>query len=276
MPGRLADKIAVITGSSSGIGRAIALAYASEGAHIVCSDLQEGPSPAYASDPTHQTSTVSEVQKLGSKALFQKCDTTSPSEVESLIATAVKEFGRLDIMVNNAGISVEGGRQHGPKPVWEFDEAAFDKSINVNVKGVFLGTKYATRQMVRQEPGPSGDRGWIVNLASVYGLRGSPNMSAYITSKHAVVGLTKSTALDCAPHRIHVNALCPGYTTTAFISALFQPEASEQRAAVEMRHPFKGLGNAQDIARAAVFLATEDAAWVTGVAMPVDGGYTCS
>lgn len=195
--------------------------------------------------------------------------------------------------------------------------------MGVNVKGVFLGIKYAAGQMMKQEPGPTGDRGWIINISSIYGLRAMENScklvalscvyflllflirlldssdtaclffpclfphtclppeltisGGYITSKHAVLGLTKASALDCAPHRIHVNALCPGYTATAFISGILGPgvEQSQFRAAAEARHPFKGLGTPQDVARAAVFLASEDAAWVTGVGLPVDGGFSC-
>ncbi|KAF1850632.1 short-chain dehydrogenase/reductase-like protein [Cucurbitaria berberidis CBS 394.84] len=272
MPGRLSNKVAVITGSSSGIGRATALAFANEGAILVCSDLKEEARSEYRTD-TSDLTTVQEAEKLGAKAIYVNCDTTSSSDVEGLIKKAVEAFGRVDIMVNNAGITVEAG-EHGSRPVWEYDEAALDKTLAVNVKGVFLGIKFASRQMKDQEPGPNGDRGWIINLASVYGLGGGPGISAYAASKHAVMGLTKVAAWDCAPHRIHVNALCPGYTQTSFIHALLTPEADAYKKQVEAQHPFKGLGSPQDIARAAVFLASEDASWVTGIGLPVDGGYT--
>ncbi|KAF1940571.1 short-chain dehydrogenase/reductase-like protein [Clathrospora elynae] len=272
MPGRLSNKIAVITGSSSGIGRATALAFASEGASLVCSDLREEARTEYATDSSQRT-TVQEATSLGAKAIFVRCDTTSSSEVEALVSKAVEEFGRVDIMVNNAGISIEAG-EHGNRPVWEYDESAFDKTLDVNIKGVFLGIKFASKQMMSQEPGPSGDRGWIVNLASVYGLGGGPGLSGYVASKHAVLGLTKVAAWDCAPHHIHVNALCPGYTATSFIHPIFAPKAAETKKQIEAQHPFKGLGTPQDIARAAVFLASEDAAWVTGIGLPVDGGYS--
>jgi NAD(P)-dependent dehydrogenase (short-subunit alcohol dehydrogenase family) len=170
MPGRLHNKIAVITGSSSGIGRATALAFASEGASLICSDLHETARQEYATDTSHLT-TVQAAQNLGAKALFVKCDTSSSTEVQALIQAAVKEYGRIDIMVNNAGIAMEAG-EHGNRPVWEYEEAAFEKTMDVNIKGVFLGTKYASKQMVGQEPGAGGDRGWIINLSSVYGLRG--------------------------------------------------------------------------------------------------------
>ncbi|KAG9195124.1 hypothetical protein G6011_00244 [Alternaria panax] len=272
MPGRLQNKIAVITGSSSGIGRATALAFASEGASLVCSDLHETARQEYATD-TSPLTTVQAVRNLGAKAIFVKCNTTSSTEVEALIQAAVKEYDRIDIMVNNAGVSMET-TEHGRRPIWEYEEAAFDKTVEVNIKGVFWGTKYASKQMVGQEPGAVGDGGWIINLSSVYGMRGAMGISGYATSKHAVLGLTKAAAQDCAPYRIHVNALCPGYTATAFISGLLTPEAAELKKAVEERHPFGGLGTPQDIAKAVVFLASDDAAWVTGIGLSVDGGFS--
>lgn len=172
MPNRLENKVAVITGSSSGIGRAIALTFAHEGASLVCSDLRPEARTEYRTDASNLT-TVQEVEKLGAKVIYVKCDTTSSSDVEALVKKAVEEFGRIDIMVNNAGIAVESG-SHGARPVWEFDEDAFDKTLDVNVKGVFYGIKFAARQMKDQPPHPNGDRGWIINLASVFGLGGGP------------------------------------------------------------------------------------------------------
>jgi NAD(P)-dependent dehydrogenase (short-subunit alcohol dehydrogenase family) len=188
MPDRLTNKVAVITGSSSGIGRAIALAFASEGAHIVCSDIREDFRPEYRTDE-HEGTTVHVAEKLGAKAIYQKCDTSSSADVESLIKKAVETFGRVDIMVNNAGVSVESS-EHGVRPVWDFEEEAYQKTLDINVKGVFLGTKYATKQMMDQEPHPSGDRGWVINMASIYGLGGGsgickslPFPSFYISSR---------------------------------------------------------------------------------------------
>lgn len=174
MPGRLSGKVAVITGSSSGIGRATALAFAAEGASLVCSDLRQEARSEYRTDSSDLT-TVEEAEKLGAKVVYQKCDTTQAAEIEALIQKAVQTYGRLDIMVNNAGIALEAS-EYGQRPVWEFDETALEKTLQVNVVGVFLGTKYATRQMKDQEPGPNGDRGWIINLASVFGLGGGPGL----------------------------------------------------------------------------------------------------
>ncbi|KAJ5459200.1 NAD(P)-binding protein [Penicillium desertorum] len=198
---------------------------------------------------------------------FLTLDVTNAEHVENAVKYAVERFGRLDIMVNNAGVAWEG---KDPKPIWDFPQDTWDKDIAINSTGVFLGCIYATAQMIKQSPLPCGDRGWILNLSSVFGLQGSVLLTGYVASKHAVMGITKAAALDCAPYRIHVNALCPGYTDTAFISLL----STDERAVVERLHPFRGLGRAQDIANAALFLVSEENSWISGVGLPVDGGYT--
>jgi len=172
MPGRLQGKVAVVTGSSSGIGRAISLTFAREGASVVCSDLRESARLQAESEPTHEM-----IKKNGGKAVFTKCDTTKEAEVEALIQTAVKEFGRLDIIVNNAGVAIEA--TSGPKPIWEVDEDSWEKTMAVNAKGVMLGCKHAARVMMKQEPHSTGDRGWIINLASIFGLVGNPGTSMF-------------------------------------------------------------------------------------------------
>ena len=178
MTGRLQNKIAVVTGASSGIGRATCLAFAAEGALIVCGDIREEPRPQKNSafnkadaaeddeTPTHEM-----ITKAGGKAVYQKCDTGSAADIEALVARAVKEFGRLDIMFNNAGIAPES---HKPLPIWEAEEETWDQTLNINTKGVMLGCKFAAKQMITQEPHAGGDRGWIVNTASICGLLGTP------------------------------------------------------------------------------------------------------
>jgi NAD(P)-dependent dehydrogenase (short-subunit alcohol dehydrogenase family) len=167
MPGRLESKVAIITGASSGIGRATSLTFAREGAAVVCGDLRETSRKESDDEPTHQL-----IQKNGGKAIFFKCDVSKAQEVEALVQKAVQEYGRVDIMVNNAGIAVESKIA---KPIWELDEETWDKTMTVNAKGVMLGCKYAAIQMMKQDPHPGGDRGWIINLASIMGLLASPN-----------------------------------------------------------------------------------------------------
>lgn len=267
MPNRLTSKVAVVTGASSGIGRAIALAYHREGAFIVCSDIREGSRNEHSGET--DVSTHEAILKDEGKAIFVKADTSKAEEVETLIKRAVDEFGRVDIMVNNAGIAIEA---YNPQPIWEYSEDSWDRTLAVNAKGVYLGCKYASAQMIKQEPHGNGDRGWIVNLASMLGLVGTPKNTGYCASKHAVMGMTKVIAWDCAPYRIHCNAICPGYVSTAMTASVFAD--LEFRAKLEKMHPFRGLGEPEDIARTAVFLASEDCSWITGVGLPVDGGYT--
>ncbi|KAF5532879.1 hypothetical protein FNAPI_12835 [Fusarium napiforme] len=251
---RLDGKIAIVTGSSSGIGRAISLEFARNGAKVICADLTE---KARADVPSELAITTHDlVTKEGGVAEFFKVDVTKSEEQEALVKSAVERFGRLDIMVNNAGVAMEG---KDPQPIWSFDQAVFEKDMNINVVGVLLGCKYASAQMIKQDPLPCGDRGWILNTASVFGLVGNAGIAGYVASKHAVMGLTKAAAWDCAPHRIHVNAVCPGYTDTAFIAGL----EGQNRAQVEALHPFGGLGRPEYIARAALFLVSEDSSWVT-------------
>ncbi|SLM37851.1 gluconate 5-dehydrogenase [Lasallia pustulata] len=262
--GRLRNKVAIITGASSGLGRAITLAYAREGAHVVCADLQPTAKEDIKDEAHKATHHV--VQQNGGKSIFVRCDVGDSEDVKNLVEAAVKEYGRLDIMVNNAGIALESSLIH------ETADETFDKTIRVNARSVFLGCKYATGQMLKQEPHVNGDRGWIINTASVMGLVGFPGIASYCASKGAVVQLTRQVALDYAPHRIHCNALCPGFTQTAMIATLTSQQ--DVKAQLDAAHPFRGLGEPEDIAKAAVFLASDDASWITGVPLAIDGGYT--
>ncbi|KAB8208971.1 hypothetical protein BDV34DRAFT_233029 [Aspergillus parasiticus] len=262
---RLVNKIAIVTGSSSGIGRAIALKFSREGAVVVCADIRETARAEILTEieiATHDLTTQN-----GGTAEFLRADASKAEDVERLVAHTALKYGRLDIMINNAGVSAEADNL---RPIWDFSQEVWDKDIALNSTGVFLGCKYASAQMIKQDPLPCGDRGWIVNIASVFGLTGAASIAGYVASKHAAMGVTKVAAWDCAPHRIHVNAICPGYTDTAFISGL----TGEMRGFVQQLHPFRGLGKPEDVANAAIFLASEENTWVTGIGLPVDGGYT--
>ncbi|KAJ9191297.1 putative short chain type dehydrogenase [Paecilomyces variotii] len=263
-PKRLQGKVAVITGSLSGIGRAIALAYHREGCTVVCSDI--------SSNNAEELQTHEIISKEGGTTTFCKADVSQTDDMKALVQTAVDKYGRIDIFVNNAGIAPEG--QH-PAPIWDTDESTWDQVLSVNSRGVFLGTKYASRQMIEQDPLPSGSRGRIINVASIAGLRGFGMAASYIASKHSVCGLTKAAAIDCAPYGVQVNALCPGFVETPLINEAPFIQDATIRGALFARHAFRGIGKPDYIANAAVFLASDENSWMTGVSLPVDGGYTC-
>ncbi|KAK2742775.1 hypothetical protein FQN55_007718 [Onygenales sp. PD_40] len=287
---RLQDKVAIITGSSSGIGRSIALAYAAQGAYVACSDIN--PAPNGDEKATHDAINEAYPAPAGGKgpqrAVFVKVDVTVSAEVEELVKECVKVFGRLDVMVNNAGISPAGLQKPGQR-IHDIDEVSWDKVMGINGKGVWLGIydpkrsishlEFAAGQMLAQDPHPSGDRGWIINMTSVLGTVGSPFASTYAASKHAVIGVTKSVALEYAKDRIHVNALAPGYTETPLLARLADAKSDDPYRkgaynALLAMHPFDSrLGQPDDISGAAVFLASEEAKWMTGSTLQVDGGY---
>ncbi|MCJ1403743.1 hypothetical protein MMC11_006966 [Xylographa trunciseda] len=277
---RLADKVAIVTGSSSGLGRAIALAFAAQGTRlVVCSDLYPiAKGTEFGAEvpgtPTHKLI----CQRYGKgRAVFRKTDVTKGMEVERLVATTVEQGGRLDVVVNNAGIA--SLPDHGA--VHEMEEETWDRVMKVNSRSVFLGCKYACAQFLRQEQHSSGHRGWIVNTASIMGLVAQPiagarliwALAAYCASKGAVVLMTKQIAVEYARHKIHCNAICPGHLRTPMTQSQFENES--QKAAITALTPWgDDWGAAEDVAKCAVFLASDDAAYVTGVALPIDGGYT--
>ncbi|KAA8648059.1 SDR family NAD(P)-dependent oxidoreductase [Aspergillus tanneri] len=264
---RLQNKVAIVTGSSSGLGRAIALRYAREGARVVCADL----SLTARSEVTEETkiTTHEAIHQAGGQAIFVTVDVGDAVRMENLVQSAVAEFGRLDILVNNAGIALEAQK---PTRVHETDEETWDKTMRVNTKSMFLGCKYAVAQMLKQEAHESGDRGWIINMSSICGIVGATQSPSYCASKGAVSNLTRQVALDYAPDRIHVNAICPGFTKTAILHDFTTNVASLD--VLQSVHPLGAPGAPDDIARMAVVLASEDANWMTGTCVPVDGGFT--
>lgn len=264
MGNKLQGKAAVVTGSSSGNGRAIAIALAAEGAAVVCSDVRrEAREGGYERDIGTATDDV--IRANGGKAEYVEADAASYSAMENLVASAVSTFGRLDVMVNNAGIFT------GLHTIVDETEDDYDQTMAVNAKSVWLGCKFAIRQMLTQEPA-EGSRGRIVNVASIGGLVGLAAEPSYCASKGAVVNLTRQLAADFASERININAICPGFLATAMVRPFL--EDPELNKVLHEKSPWPELGTAEDVAKAAVFLSTSDARWATGTLLTVDGGYT--
>ncbi len=251
MSGQMLDKVALVTGAGSGIGRATALAFAREGAKLVVADrLMPGGEQ-----------TVQMIQDLGGDAFFVPCDVSKAPEVEDLIAQTVERYGRLDYAHNNAGIASPTRDLTA-----DVQEKAWDLVINVNLKGVWLCMKHEIIQMLKQGSGA------IVNTASVAGLAAIEGTAAYVASKHGVAGLTKTAALEYAKAGIRVNAVCPGYINTPYVeqAIMNNPQYGDN---ITARHPVGRVGFPEEIAAAVVWLCSDAASFVTGHAMPVDGGY---
>lgn len=251
MAGELTGKGALITGGASGIGHATALAFARAGARVAIADVSEAGASA----------TVSEIEGAGGTATFIRCDVTKAADVEAMIARVVEQFGRLDIAFNNAGI---GG---AIATTDKYPEDEWARVIAVNLTGVFYCMKYELRQMKEQGGGT------IVNTASAAGLVGAGGLSAYDASKHGVVGLTKSAALENAKRGIRVNAVCPGWVETPMLGDLGSENANFQEGIVKY-HPIGRLGTPEEVAQAVVWLASDAASFVTGTCLSVDGGLT--
>ncbi len=250
MAGQLEGKVSLITGGGSGIGKASALAFAREGSKVVVADVNvEGGEQ-----------TVRLIQDTGGEATFVRADVSNSGDVSDMVSHAVQTYNRLDCAFNNAGISGGRGRIH------EYTEDDWSRVLNINLTGVWLCMKYEIIQMLKQGGGA------IVNTASVMGLVGGSRSPAYGATKHGVVGLTKTGAVDYAQEAIRINAVCPGYIRTPMIeqSILSDPVAEER---VVSRHPMHRLGTPEEIAEAVVWLCSDAASFVTGHAMTVDGGY---
>ncbi|HEX6122934.1 MAG TPA: SDR family oxidoreductase [Ktedonobacterales bacterium] len=251
MADELAGKVALITGGGSGIGKATALAFARAGARVVVADMAAEPGAA----------TAREIQGAGGEAIFAPVEVTRASEVEALVARAVEAYGRLDCAFNNAGIGGALGT------VADCDEENFDRVVAVNLKGVFLCMKYELRQMLEQGGGA------IVNTASAAGLVGAQGIPAYAASKHGVVGLTKTAALEVAKQGIRVNAVCPGWIQTPMLGDL-GGDNPRFEAGIVRYHPIGRLGAPEEVAAAVLWLCSDAASFVTGANLSVDGGLT--
>jgi NAD(P)-dependent dehydrogenase (short-subunit alcohol dehydrogenase family) len=246
----LKDKVALVTGAASGIGRAVALAYAREGARVVVSDLQ----------PEGGDETVRLVREAGGQACFAPADVADPAAGAVLVRRAIEAFGRLDIACNNAGI---GGDL---APTASYADEAWQRVIAVNLSGVFYGMKAQITQMLAQ-----GGGGAIVNIASILGQVGFANAPAYTAAKHGVVGLTQVAALEYGAQGVRINAVGPAFIHTPMIAPL-EGDAATQQALVAM-HPLGRLGEPAEVAELVLWLSSERASFVTGAYYPVDGGY---
>jgi len=244
----LENKVAIITGAGSGIGKAIALLYAAEGAKIIISDVNDQGG----------NETVNEIKSKGGDAIFVHADTSKSDDSRNVVEQAVKKFGGLHIAVNNAGIG-------GPlKPVGEYPVDGCDKVISINLSGVFYGMRYQIPAML------SSGGGSIVNIASILGKVGTPNASAYVAAKHGVVGLTETAALEYASQNIRVNAIGPGYIITPLLTKSLDETAMKGLVGL---HPMGRLGKSEEVAELSLFLNSDKSSFVTGSYYNVDGGY---
>jgi len=249
---RLADKICVITGGGSGIGQATALCFAAEGAKVVVADINPGAAS--------ETSRL--IEKNGAAALAVTVDVTQAASVQKMLHKAVEIFGRIDVLVNNAGLGFAA-------TVEETDEADWDRLMAVNLKGVFLGCKYVVPIMRRQGSGV------IVNTASVLALVGVQDRAAYCASKGGVAALTRAVALDHVRDGIRVNCVAPGSVETPYWTDIFAKsnDVAALRKNLEQRHPMERLARPEEIAKAILYLASDESSFCTGSTLVVDGGW---
>src|ERR1700677_2937719 len=246
----LEGKVGLVTGGTSGIGRDTAVLFAKAGAKVVVAGRRE----------LEGKETVEVIHAAGGEGLFVKTDVSKASEVDALIQKVVEKFGRLDIAFNNAG--VEGVWA----PIIRQSEEDFDRTVNINLKGVWLCLKHEIRQMLKQ-----GGGGAIVNMASVTGLVGAVGAAAYSASKHGVIGLTKTAALENAKSKIRVNAVCPGFTETPMADRIFHVPGVQKY--VLSCHPIGRLGRPAEIAEAVVWMCSDRASFMTGQSLVLDGGF---
>jgi len=272
----LEGKVAIVTGTGRyrGIGRAIALRLAHDGADVVAAALPRDPSTF----PEHEramgwrsaASVAEEIRAMGRRAIAVDCDVTVKDEVEAMVARAKAELGRVDILVNNAALPSEAGAA----PIVDMDDAVWYRTVDVNLNGVYLCTKAAAREMIA-----AGLGGAIVMISSMAGRQGLPNYGAYCATKFGLIGLTQQLAIELAPHRIRVNCTCPGSTDTDMMDGTFHRTADRMgidrdlpKKGVAQRIPWGRQGRVEEQAAAVSFLCSEDASYITGQTLNVDGG----
>lgn len=242
-------KVAIVTGAADGLGKAIAQCYADNGMKVVVSDIGEEKG----------LRVVEEIRSKGGEASFFKADVSQEDEVKRLVEYAVETYGRLDGLVNNAGIAADN------RPTHEYSTAEFDKLMAIDLRGVFLGMKFAVEAILKTK----STGGFIINVASQAGVLGNSSMAIYASAKHGVVGLTKSAALDYAPHNISVNAICPGTFRTSIWGQTPEEVVSQY---AKLLSPNGRLGDPKEVGHLALFLASDLARYISGSAILIDAG----
>lgn len=254
---RLKGKVALVTGAGQGIGRTTAVLFAKEGAKVAVADV----------DIRSGEETAKMIRKEGGESVFINADVSKADDARRMIETCIGKFGKLDVLFNNAGI-LKGGESNDT--VTELTEQDWDRMMDVNVKGVFLGCKYAVPYMKKQGGGS------IINAGSIAGIVARSGQLSYSASKGAVVNMTRQMALDLAKYKIRVNATCPGFINTPLIENLIssQPNSNEVRAVYESWHALGRFGTPKEVAYAVLYLASDESSFVTGSALIIDGGFT--